>query len=202
MADTKISALAAATVADDANELAINEAGTSKKLTVALLRGRMPGGIASITAAAAIANTETVVVSATLPAGFMAAGTTLRIRAFGVYTSGATGGTPTCNIRIGPTTLTGNIPVTCGSANGNSQTAQPVSFEALVTVRTNGAGGTVIGGAEYKRFPSAPSFSFGTSTSTVAVDTTVANLIEFTFISGNAGTTTTWFVAEIEVVKM
>jgi len=38
MADTKISALAAATVAAAANELAINEAGTSKKLTVNLLR--------------------------------------------------------------------------------------------------------------------------------------------------------------------
>lgn len=38
MADTKISALAAAGAAADANELAINEAGTSKKLTAALLK--------------------------------------------------------------------------------------------------------------------------------------------------------------------
>lgn len=38
MADTKISALPAATVAAAANELAINEAGTSKKLTMDLLR--------------------------------------------------------------------------------------------------------------------------------------------------------------------
>ena len=37
MADTKISGLTAATVAAIANELAINEAGTSKKLTVAQL---------------------------------------------------------------------------------------------------------------------------------------------------------------------
>ncbi len=38
MADTKISALTAATVAAAANEFAINEAGTSKKLTGALLK--------------------------------------------------------------------------------------------------------------------------------------------------------------------
>jgi len=38
MPDTKISALTAATAAAAANELAINEAGTSKKLTVDLLR--------------------------------------------------------------------------------------------------------------------------------------------------------------------
>ena len=38
MADTKISALTAATAAAAANELAINEAGTSKKLTVAQIQ--------------------------------------------------------------------------------------------------------------------------------------------------------------------
>jgi hypothetical protein len=38
MADTKISALTGATDADRANELAINEAGTSKKLTVGQVR--------------------------------------------------------------------------------------------------------------------------------------------------------------------
>jgi hypothetical protein len=38
MADTKISALTAATVAAPANEFAINEAGTSKRLTAALLK--------------------------------------------------------------------------------------------------------------------------------------------------------------------
>lgn len=38
MADTKISALSAATTAAAANELAINETGTSKKLTVDLLQ--------------------------------------------------------------------------------------------------------------------------------------------------------------------
>lgn len=37
MADTKISALAAASAASAANELAINEAGASKKVTVAQL---------------------------------------------------------------------------------------------------------------------------------------------------------------------
>lgn len=41
MADTKISALTAATAAAAANELAINEAGTSKKLTVDLLQQYM-----------------------------------------------------------------------------------------------------------------------------------------------------------------
>jgi hypothetical protein len=41
MSDTKVSALSAATAAASANEIPINEAGTSKKLTVSLLRDFM-----------------------------------------------------------------------------------------------------------------------------------------------------------------
>lgn len=52
MADTKISALTAATAAAAANELAINEAGTSKKLSVALLREYMIKRTAAATTAA------------------------------------------------------------------------------------------------------------------------------------------------------
>lgn len=52
MADTKISALPAATVAAAANELAINEAGTSKKLTVDLLREHIIKRTAGTTTAA------------------------------------------------------------------------------------------------------------------------------------------------------
>lgn len=46
MADTKVSALTAATVAATSNELPINEAGTSKKLTVmqVLAAGRFAPG--------------------------------------------------------------------------------------------------------------------------------------------------------------
>lgn len=52
MADTKISALAAASAAAAANELAINEAGTSKKLTVQLLADFLKKRAAGATTAA------------------------------------------------------------------------------------------------------------------------------------------------------
>lgn len=52
MADTKISALVAATAAAAANELPINEAGASKKLTVALLREYILKRAATATVAA------------------------------------------------------------------------------------------------------------------------------------------------------
>lgn len=52
MADTKISALTAATAAADANELAINEAGTSKKLTMAQVAAHIFKRIAGSSGAA------------------------------------------------------------------------------------------------------------------------------------------------------
>jgi hypothetical protein len=72
MADTKISALTAATAAAVANELAINESGTSKKLTVSLLRdllGVQKSVAASNHVATTVAPTEVTEMSMTLVAG-------------------------------------------------------------------------------------------------------------------------------------
>jgi len=157
----------------------------------------------SIVAAAAIANTETVVTSITVPANTLVAGTTLRITAGGTQTSGATGGTAVYRVRIGPTTLTGTIPTTVSPVNANSQTNVGFTFNALVTVRTAGAGGTVIGqcAASGQVAFTAPINMVGVVTAAVAVDTTVENRVELTYISGNAGTTATFQVACIEIAK-
>jgi hypothetical protein len=72
VADTKISALTAATAAALANELAINEAGTSKKLTVSLLRDMIGVSKSVLTADHSISSTtatEVTDLSQTLVAG-------------------------------------------------------------------------------------------------------------------------------------
>lgn len=160
--------------------------------------------LASITAAsAAIANTETVVVSATIAAGTVNVGQTFRIRAAGVGTTGLTPGNSTFRIRIGPTTLTGTIPTSVVIAANASVTNQPFSFSALVTVRTITATGTIIGeciiegdNVDTGLFTLIQELS--TTTATVAVDSTVANLLELTFQSGAASSSCTFYVAEIE----
>ncbi len=68
MADTKISALTAATVAAGANEFAINEAGTSKKLTGTLLKtfvGRtlITGNSGTVGQGSAIAETSQILIA-------------------------------------------------------------------------------------------------------------------------------------------
>jgi hypothetical protein len=161
-------------------------------------------GLASIVAAAAIANTETVVASTSLPVGTMAVGTTFLIKAYGRLTSGGTGGSSIFRCRIGTTTLTGTIPATLTIVNANSVTNAPFSVEMLVTVRTSGVSGTVIGNAAVAGGITAAFTSpadVSAISSTVAVDTTAVKLIELTYISGNAGTTATFENVVIQTVK-
>jgi hypothetical protein len=160
--------------------------------------------LASITAAsAAIANTETVVVSASLAANTITAGMSFRIVAAGVGTTGLVPGNDTFRIRIGTTTLTGTIPATVAPAATASVTAQPFSFEAIITCRTTGASGAIIGAAtalsdNVTTGLFALLVDVNTTTATVALDTTAVNLLEFTFQSGAASSSVTFHVATIE----
>ena len=156
----------------------------------------------SIVAAAAIANTETVVASFSATALFMEAGTSFAIRAYGRLTTGATGGSSIFRCRIGTTTLTGNIPATLTIANAALVTAAPFKVDIVVTIRTGGSGGTAIGnvsvsGGVTGAFTVVADVS--AISATAAVDTTAAKLVEFTYISGNAGSTATFENATISL---
>ena len=161
-------------------------------------------GTTSITGAVAIANTETVVASASIASGLVA-GSTFSVKVYGRLTSGAVGGSSIFRFRVGPTTLTGNIPATLTIVNANLATDAPFKLEMLVTVRSSGGAGTVIGnvsvsGGVVGAFTAVADVS--ALSATVAVDTTVTNLVEVTYISGNAGTTATFENAALERVKV
>jgi hypothetical protein len=121
----------------------------------------------------------------------MIAGDTFRFVGYATR-AGANAGTTTFRIRIGPTTLTGSIPV---SQTTGSLTTGVYKFEALLTVRTVGASGTVGGVGKIDVTTTGGANSFTTA---VAIDTTVTNLIEATIISGVAGNTYTFEYATLE----
>jgi hypothetical protein len=141
----------------------------------------------------AIANTETVVTSFTAPANTLTAGMTIRTKGF-ASRAGATGASGIARLRIGTTTLTGNITSTVTATS--SATAATLYVELVATILTTGATGTTGGGAQ--------SFYNNTSvssiTTSVTVNTTVSNLVELTFISGSANNTYTFRSATIEVL--
>jgi hypothetical protein len=167
-----------------------------------------PGACASIAAASsAIANSETQVVGCTLPANFMQAGTTFRVTAAGTVSTTSAPGNDTFNIRIGTTSLSGNIPAAITAAANVSATSQPFYLSFLVTVRTAGASGSAVGqGIVWSTNASTGAFTstniIGTTTATVAVDTTAQKIVELTFGSGASTSSATFLNAELEIVKL
>lgn len=162
------------------------------------------GALAVLTTDMAHSTTETLILAAVLPAAFLAVETTIRIRGAGTATSGATGGTCIIRVRIGTTTLAGVVVTSVSPVNANSLTNVGYTFEALLTVRSTGVTGTVMGqchAAAQTAFV-APIVHASVTTAAVTVDTTLANQrVELTCITGNAGTTMTWRVASIELVS-
>lgn len=144
----------------------------------------------------AIANTETVVVAYACKVSELAAGTTFLITAYATQ-AGTNAATPTIRVRVGSTTLTGNIAATLTGVVGTS--AVPCRIDGLVTVRTAGAAGSVIGGLLQTK--SGVAAAVNAQTGTVAVDTTALILVELTFISGQAANTYTFQEASIVKVK-
>ena len=145
------------------------------------------------TADLAIANTETVVVGITFAANELVAGSTFMFRAYATRV-GTNAANPIARIRIGTTTLIGNIAATVTGAGSNG-VALSIILEGMVTIRTAGAGGTTLGSIGHEVSLAAVTItkSISPSTGTVAVDTTAASQkIELTFISGQAANTYTF----------
>jgi len=144
------------------------------------------------TADLAIANTETVVVARTFAADDLTAGATFVVKAFATR-AGTTSAAPVIRIRIGTTTLTGNIAATLTPPV--DILAVPIEIEGLVTIRTAGSGGTALGSLQRLVHLAAVTITpaIAPATATVAVNTTTANQrLELTFISGSASNTYTF----------
>ena len=97
----------------------------------------------SLTAATGnIANTQTQVIGTTIAANSLIAGTTYRLTAFGVASNSAGSDQAlTIRVRIGTTTLTGNIAGSRAPNIKNGAAGEGFSCEFLFTVRTAGASG-------------------------------------------------------------
>lgn len=167
--------------------------------TVAGVSGKL---WASMTApSAAIANTETVVLSCTIPANYLVAGDTFQLRLSGVGTTSTSPGTGNWRARFAPTTMSGASILAMGPAFTASRTNAGFTVDYEINVYTIGATGTLQAESRCSTNPSVNDL-FGTSlvstsTATKTVDTTVANLLEFTFQSGAASANCTHYTGFI-----
>ena len=161
-------------------------------------------GLASITAANTVTNSQERVVGITIPAGSFTVGSTYRITAYGVASnSSGSAQALTLRVRVGTTTLTGNIAGSRAPDINNGASSDGFKVEFLFTIRSVGGSGSAIANGETIGGPSNPlntnAFVSGT-TSTVAVDTTVANVLELTAVTANASASATFHHALIECV--
>jgi hypothetical protein len=180
-------------------------AGDTEELTGTQVASLLPSKLVGTRTAvsSAISTTETVMVSGTLAANTLAAGDTFKIEALGRGTTGVTPGTGTWACRVGPTTLTGNLAINTGALTLiASRTDKAWAYRAQVQVFTVGSSGTVQGSVQVdgrlttNDFVSGAPF-IGSAGSPVAIDTTVDNLIELTFVTSQAGSSATVYNASI-----
>ena len=137
--------------------------------------------------------------SLTLPANFLTAGKTVKIRAWGVYgTKASPVGTFTIRFKFGSTTLISLVPTLTVSL-----TNQMWSFEAEFTCRTTGATGTVFPQMEARLYTSTTALGniVAGPTATTTVDTTASAKVDITvqWATSNASNTFTCnnFTAEV-----
>lgn len=150
-------------------------------------RASVPGVLFTQTSSATVANTvtETTIIgsgvgSVTLPANFFVAGKTIRLRGYGFH---STTGSPTVRLRIklGSTTILDTTAI-----NSHVATDAQVDWEGIITCRTTGATGTVIGQGFYQEFQN-PDVSIGmVNTTTTTIDTTSSLAVNATIEWGTA----------------
>lgn len=143
MADTKISALTAASAAASAMEFPVNDAGTSKKLTMAQI-GAYPGSgglfnaSVSTPGAGFAADTYLVGSSIAVPAGLQAK-SMYRCK-FSVSKTGAGVATPIINLRFGTAGTTADTSRGTLTFAAQTAVADEGLFEVFATFRTVGSG--------------------------------------------------------------
>lgn len=113
--------------------------------------------------------------SLTLPSGELSAGSSIRLKALGIITCGASGNL-TFRLKLNGTTYVAAVCAIVGIP-----TPVGISMDFLLTVRTKGAAGTSIGNAAVAVASSAGGLSLGSNVQAeVGIDTTAAQTIGFT----------------------
>ena len=161
------------------------------------------GATVRTSATSAITTTQTQIIGRTLTANTLRAGSCFRFDVWGTVTS-TVANVVTFRLRCGAASLTGTIVTTINPTATTTAANDPFHLQGLVTVRSIGASGTMIGGVDFVGVTNQP-FAVGhravQETSTIAIDTTVDLVLEATAVTAAGTTSVTVRQATIETVR-
>lgn len=163
-----------------------------------------------MTASVTVTAAQILIGNITIPKNSLRIGSCFSVTGGGVTTNTVTTPGGTFTLRAGPTTLTGNKAaeiVFTGPTTASTITA-PFTIDGMFTVRTIGAGGTIIGYLNIikdKANHATPAVAtdilletVNALNATVAIDTTVANLFELTGLAATA----TWTINNLAITPL
>lgn len=163
-----------------------------------------------ITASVTVTAAQILIGNITIPKNSLRVGSCFAVSGGGVCTNTATTPGGTFTLRAGTTTLTGNkaAEIVFTGPTTASTLAAPFTIHGLFTVRTIGAGGTIIGYLNIikdKANHATPSVAtdipletVAALNATVAIDTTVANLFELTGLAATAS----WIINNLTITPV
>lgn len=157
---------------------AVYEAGVKQMLVGTLFTQTATGTVANTTSETAISSTG--VGSLTLPANFFVAGKTIRVQARGFHSSVST---PTIQIKVkfGSTVI-----LDTGAINTGNGTNDGFLMEGVITCRSTGGSGTVLGQGSYSELHTLGVKADMVNTTTTTIDTTASQTVSVTVTWGTA----------------
>jgi hypothetical protein len=165
--------------------------------------GGPPGGVASITSSSGAINTsETPIVSYTIPANTIQAGTTYRVIAYGSCTSTA-GNVSDLRIRFGSTggaSDTAIAALTPTAATSGTGVAFKVEFEITFQSTSVSQVQAILSNNGATGIYTAQQLLLA-ETNTTGLTTTGSEILQFSYGSAATSTTSTFYFATIELVK-
>jgi len=131
-------------------------------------------------------STETFLVSSVIKPNVLKSSSCILLKISGILSTAAIAPTITFKCRIGSTSLNGNVIFELVVTPDINQLNKSFFLDSIITIRAAGSVGAIIGNCVLSNNFSSNPLYFSDSTATVAVNTTVTNLIELSAKFNNA----------------
>jgi hypothetical protein len=155
---------------------------------------------AKLTATVTVANTNTSVLSLSIPANTLQVGDVIEVYGYGRFNSNATASTDKLSVTLGTGSGVSN-PIVTTTSYGNAATARtnlPVMLSGMLVVRAVGTNASIMGEIMQQRPINATNVP-GATAATMSFNSTVDNLVSLNYLSGVSSASISFETAVIKL---